>query len=171
VTLDITQQQRDNLAILARYLESLPKGYKHFDMLDYVGENVDEELLYQYAKKNGGIKQLGCATVACAVGHGPAAGILVPERFLSITGILWFDYTALMFTRERELQYYLFAYYWSSSDNHPWGAAARIRCVLAEDAVPTDQCVAYYAKYRITRARPLPRAANKAHKATPPIVA
>lgn len=58
----------DNLARLATYLESLPSDYANFDMGVFAhreGYDIDTpcEMTYE------------CGTVACAVGHAPAAGI------------------------------------------------------------------------------------------------
>ena len=67
---------RENLEKLASYLENLPEDYQHFGMRSYLNP-TDLSALIKYAEQNGGVHT--CGTAACAVGHGPAAGILFPE--------------------------------------------------------------------------------------------
>lgn len=130
----LTRSQRANLRKLADYLESLPEDYRHFDMHDYMGNDASAAAL-EYARKNGGVEQ--CGTVACAVGHGPAAGILFrPSDFTrnwdGTPALSWGSYSRRFTPRgydEPEFDW-AFGSYWRSLDNHHWGAAARIRYLL-----------------------------------------
>jgi len=124
---------RVNLARLAEYLEGLPADYAHFEMADFILEPKREEL-HRYALKNGGVQS--CGTAACAVGHGPAAGIYVPEKFLRETGVNWTLYTYEFFVPDDSgsnssvVFNYLFGGNWTYVDNTHRGAAARIRYFL-----------------------------------------
>jgi hypothetical protein len=72
-----------------------------------------------------------CGTVACAVGHGPAAGI----RVYGDTD--WSDYADRVFGEMPENDFtYMFGSSWSYSDNTPKGAAARIRTYVALGRTP-----------------------------------
>lgn len=143
---------RNNLERLATYLESLPEDYSHFHMGDYLRGNVvssvsarirrNNEML-NYARNNGGF--LHCAYAACAVGHGPAAGILVPQRYLlNDSTVNWLSYNLALFTEESSangwppIHEFLFSSVWMTIDNHHWGAAARIRYALADEVIPEN---------------------------------
>ncbi|WOF44329.1 hypothetical protein KNJ79_05200 [Sphingopyxis indica] len=137
---------RERLDKLATYLESLPEDYQHFEMSGYLFALDEEanEAEAHYAQHNGGVPS--CGTAACAVGHGPAAGILMPECLITesphVSGkfyVDWDDYS-LLFTGEdcsnTPLWEWLFGGSWSYIDNHHRGAAARIRYVLAGREIP-----------------------------------
>lgn len=137
----LTRTQRKNLAKLADYLESLPRRYRHFEMRDFTGLPEGDERLIEYARHNGGVGK--CGTVACAVGHGPAAGILfrrqdfhrMPHGRLRAN---WTRYSQRFAPRgldEPEFDW-AFGSPWSKVDNHHWGAAARIRYLLKHGAPP-----------------------------------
>src|SRR5690349_14509303 len=144
----LTPKRRENLKRLADYLETLPRRYAHFDMQRFTGNMDNEEA---YALRNGGVENQGCGAVACAVGHGPSAGILFKAS--QFTGYWpspdWHAYTIANFTGgersklddeiycHRVLFAWLFGEYWQEIDNHPWGAAARIRYLL--DGKPLTQ--------------------------------
>lgn len=144
----LSQKQRERLDLLATKLESLSPRYKHFEMKDFVDtEMVDREAIMNYALHNGGVDK--CGTVACAVGHGPAAGILVPRSMLDSTNGLypidWVKYSGLFVglnwthrRPQRDLWHFLFAGAWAEVDNHHYGAAARIRYILAGNPLPED---------------------------------
>lgn len=66
----------ENCEKLAAYLESLPEDYQDFGMQAYIYPHNDAAL-EKYALQNGGVSS--CGTAACAIGHGPAAGIYFPE--------------------------------------------------------------------------------------------
>lgn len=136
----LTRTQRKNLAKLADYLEGLPEDYQHFDMYDYVGAHSDA--VTNYARKNGGVAQ--CGTVACAVGHGPAAGILFrkDEFWTDSDGKprpMWGAYSARFASDHDDRSPFQWAFGggWKRHDNHHWGAAARIRYLLKHDEPPT----------------------------------
>lgn len=119
------KKHRDNLTKLANYLAALPKDYQDFDMRDF---NYDGEESLEITDR-----QYDCGTVACAVGHGPAAGIRVYKD------ADWWDYCKRAFGITRynaDDDYdgdfeYLFGSEWAEYDNTPHGAAARIRTYLA----------------------------------------
>lgn len=166
----LTKAQRTRLDKLATYLEGLPKGYRHFDMETFI-RGADRAAEAQYARKNGGVNS--CGTAACAVGHGPAAGIFVPSKWIEridadYWDVRWSKYSTL-FIGSREgypdappftLFEWLFGETWSEFDNHHYGAAARIRWTLANGGYPSDfdepahRFRKFYAPYRID-AKPL----------------
>jgi hypothetical protein len=120
---------RDNLDKLATHLEGLPKDYKHFDMSVYLdGQDYFSEQQYQECK----LPLNECGTVACALGHGPDAGIcFLPEERNN-----WYQYSQRFIDGDNDLWYWLFSDQWSVIDNTPHGAAARIRYVLAGKELP-----------------------------------
>lgn len=151
----------ENCERLAAYLESLPEDYEHFGMAAFIYPSDPDEVV-RYAKKNGGV--YSCGTAACAVGHGPAAGILFPEegkywthtyaafypdgrggraQFSREERVVpdWSTYSGLFVdTREDELWDWCFGPYWSRVDDTPHGAAKRIRYMLSrlneDDIIP-----------------------------------
>lgn len=151
----LTAENIGNLEKLATYLESLPADYEHFSMLDYY---CGERPAADYALHNGGLGK--CGAVACAVGHGPAAGILAPEEMVNRSIVDWNAYAGL-FVGSYETAEYDWAFYdnWAAFDDTPHGAAARIRYMLAK-GTPSGfsrrdirdlglSFVALYAPYRI----------------------
>jgi hypothetical protein len=138
---DMNAEQRANLLKLAEYLESLPPDYSHFSMTDYINhrgsceiENIDQELVLdpQAALMN-------CGTIACAAGHGPAAGFPIleseTEQINGYLDILWPNYMHRVFGVEdgSDEWAFLFGAWWIYYDNHHYGAAARIRYFLEND--------------------------------------
>lgn len=161
----LTEAHRARLATLAAYLEGLPKRYRHFDMAEYMGHG-DREASIRYALENGGVQK--CGTVACAVGHGPAAGILVPRHMVdthNIYPIDWNAYAGLFLGavsfREGSAFYWLFESAWENYDNTHYGAAARIRYLLANGSPPSGFSKParawrkLYAPYRIDAKAPV----------------
>lgn len=69
----MTDINRSNCKKLAAYLLTLPAETESFGMEDFFDGDTDEELLYAETGKH------QCGTSACAVGHGPAAGVPVPR--------------------------------------------------------------------------------------------
>jgi len=143
---------RNNLKRLATYLEGLPADYKGFEMevffeelkvrgirkaaeinfaaLDAAAEAA-KEVEIKYARENGGVGK--CGAVACAVGHGPAAGFLaIPEDFTPAGNMDWGAYQGRVFDVEGEAFSWCFGGAWSDVDNTPQGAAKRIRYMLAK---------------------------------------
>jgi len=117
---------RANLTMLASYLEQLPEDYQHFGMNNYF-KGADGFHKPVFSAPLAG----ACGTVACAAGHGPAAGILIP-------GVVWWsDYVALAFDLRVPEWHWCFAGDWVRVDNTPHGAAKRIRYLL-EHGLPED---------------------------------
>lgn len=119
----IKAKHKANLLKLADYLATLPDDYEQFDMTDYMivrdgdhWENFDPD------KRSKPV----CGTVACAVGHGPAAGI-------RLYGDLdWTGYAERVFGKMRHDDFeYMFGSAWSDYDNTPKGAASRIRTFVS----------------------------------------
>lgn len=128
----------ENLEKLATYLEQLPEGYEHFDMKYYF---VAQGL--RLASPDNESVLESCGTVACAIGHGPAAGIPVKS------GELWVVYSERVFELSPSAWDWCFGEEWVRVDNTPQGAAKRIRHYitygLPEDAEEqrlgeTDYC-------------------------------
>lgn len=143
---------KENLLVLAAYLETLPENYEHFEMQDYM-QNGDRTKYSTYALTNGGVARTTCGAAACAVGHGPAAGFLFqPEEcfttdmwvtelddYVNMEMPAWEEYASRVFCDSGEYHdeyVYMFGGFWARIDNTPWGAAARIRLICAEGEVP-----------------------------------
>lgn len=128
--LDFEVFHRENLLKLAWYLWNLPHNYEHFDMNFYWDCPVKNLDTWGCPVKNpdpwGCIsKTPECGTVACAAGHGPAAGI---EKTVEI----WEHYIHINFINDeyqREL-FWCFSGWWVDVDNTPKGAAKRIFYML-----------------------------------------
>lgn len=144
----LSAKRRENLTKLADYLDTLPEDYQHFTMSTFIDNEGEMEPINQYAEKNGGVGE--CGAVACAIGHGPAAGILFPRRrsnsplwYYSLLSRQftphWEAYSARFLICEEKYPAeweWCFGADWSNTDNHPWGAAARIRYLLAGKDIP-----------------------------------
>lgn len=119
------KKHRDNLEKLATHLDALPVDYEHFDMRDYNALGGSSEWPNRQSLD---IRQRSydCGTVACAVGHGPAAGIRV------YGDQSWSEYAYRVFGMDRfsDAFEYLFGSTWRVYDNTPQGAAERIRTYL-----------------------------------------
>jgi hypothetical protein len=130
----LTDEQRANLDKLATYLEGLPKRYKHFGMGVWI-TGADGKAIVRYALENGGVSS--CGAVACAVGHGPAAGILVPGSMVTLDcygpSVDWWNYAEQAFGVCHD---WCFESDWDTIDNHHYGAAARIRYLLDKGEPP-----------------------------------
>ena len=114
------KKHRDNLLKLADYLATLPDDYEQFNMSDYM-QDSDGCVVYITDQS-----KPSCGTVACAVGHGPAAGIRV------YGDVGWSDYADRVFGKMFDDDFtYMFGSIWSDYDNTPKGAAARIRTYVA----------------------------------------
>jgi hypothetical protein len=153
----LTKAQRGRLEKLAAYLEGLPEDYRHFNMGVYV-HSGSLEAEVNYALCNGGVAS--CGTVACALGHGPAAGILVPPRFISghrggVRTVNWPAYGDIFVGDDCQRDSWCFDGGWEDDDNSHWGAAARIRLLLDRDSPPGSYLAPgakwppIYARYRI----------------------
>lgn len=150
------EKQRLRCLLLAIHLETVPKGYRHFNMASFFRRKDDDEsntLEAKYAKENGGVDH--CGTTACAVGHGPSAGIYVPDSMVvwhdntyrtngGYWSVDWQAYSKLFsgdFDDDKTGQAavlfeWMFGGGWEAHDNHHWGAAARIRYALAGKEIP-----------------------------------
>ena len=128
--LRITPEQRANLEKLATHLEALPADYSHFDMGSYFKKPTE-----QYGSDPKDAAAHTCGSVACAIGHGPFAGIPI-----GIYEYYWTNYAERVFgfsDANDGAGEYLFSNKWEYVDNTAAGAAARIRSVL-EDGCPVD---------------------------------
>lgn len=139
------EQRRENLAKLATYLETLPADYDRFDMGTYLSRPVRShatKTLRQYLLTNGGMH--ACGSVGCAIGHGPAAGILFAKSMIDDLGaVYWSKYVHNFVEAEFNPAYdWMFHADWKRRDNTPHGAAARIRYYL-EHGIPED----FHAEY------------------------
>jgi len=160
---DLSPEVRERLLRLAFYLDTLPRNYSEFDMDSFFegkDDDVSGKLERRYARKNGGVA--ACGTTACAIGHGPSAGIPVPDVFIgkdSSSGkwrVNWSAYGDLFTGPDNDMMIYkwLFDSDWSDVDNHHYGAAARIKYLLMGEKIPDDflyakeEHRALYAKYR-----------------------
>lgn len=118
---------RDNLEKLATYLEGLPADYDHFGMQTFLSQNGDDYHYADTAPTAG-----ACGTIACAVGHGPAAGI--PAVGLAEG---WNGYSERVFALDHNQWVWCFDGDWMHVDDTPQGAAKRIRHLL-EYGLPAD---------------------------------
>lgn len=126
----------ENLKKLATYLLQLPEDYKHFSMTSYF-EFFRGEMFYASLETNEVISDPNaineCRTVACALGHGPVAGIYTPDKIYDD----WEDYCIEEFGFDGDsLEYdWCFAGAWHKTDDTPHGAAKRILYMI-EYGVP-----------------------------------
>lgn len=139
-----TEEQRANLKKLADYLATGQTAMK-FDMSDYCRKPIDpkkaKELRVSLSYMDTVfIQNAECGTVACAIGHGPAAGI--PSH---VNDAGWWDYTSRAFgiqpgheELDDDLWAWMFSSEWKDTDNTPQGAAARIRWFLDHDCAPDN---------------------------------
>ena len=145
----LTKAQKTNLRTLATHLMTIDP--RAFDMSEYYRFGHG---LWQLASvlKNEGFVKYECGTVACAVGHGPGAGISPIAEDCT-----WQRYAARVFGADRLdddiVHVWCFDGAWSAMDNSPTGAAQRIIYML-EHGVPEDFAKAVYV-YRDTPV-PLP---------------
>ena len=141
---NVTPRRRANLEKLADYLEGLPRDYSHFEMSVYADHEGDhdfggetfEEAMHDRPEET----VQDCGTVACAVGHGPAAGIPFAQCHLRkeprfngegyIYDLDWDSYATNFVPLRSSDWSWMFDSDWSGVDNHHWGAAARIRYYL-----------------------------------------
>lgn len=114
----VTVEQARNLLNLADLLE-LPRTQHNFNMATFGGYvSVDE-------------KQLGCGTVACALGHLPLTG--VPRRDHSEEWGSYGERTTGVLTATWQWTF-LFGGVWDRVDGSAPSAAARIRFLCGEDS-------------------------------------
>lgn len=141
---DLNSEQVNNLSKLATYLENLPEKYKRFDMCSFMSSPpfkcipADQVALATYIENQ---KEVPCGTVACAVGHGPAAGVELNDIYIEIAPnskiyVDWDGYSEKFIPQITSLWEWCFGSDWESIDNTHRGAAARIRYVLNGNEVP-----------------------------------
>lgn len=118
----ITDEQEANLRKLAAYLLTLPEDYPDFEMRSFTADKSSPDTV-------------SCGTAACAVGHGPAAGIAP----LIEDDADWWRYSVRAFIGGWSLPEWgwCFDSHWSSVDNTVHGAAKRILFLLKE-GLPED---------------------------------
>ena len=139
----MTPTQRKNLTKLAAHLESLPRNYNHFDMADFMWDEygeVSDEQYVNYAKNTGKVTIRNCGAVACALGHGPGAGIPFRRCDLKKIGdgylLDWPKYADQFAIQYSPNWDWMFSEWWTFIDNTHRGAAARIRFLLAGREIP-----------------------------------
>lgn len=124
------KKHRENLEKLAAYLEALPEDYQDFDMSIFSGNNSEPTVN-------------PCGSAACAVGHGPNAGI---RPYADAT---WEAYACRVFGVELhgtghfahpggQLWHWCFEGDWCDIDNSAKGAAWRIRYYLQAGQAPFE---------------------------------
>lgn len=141
----MTPEQRKNLITLANYLDALPPDYTHFHMGMFARVNPDDldgnykdvNIVSRLNPADNGIGYQ-CGAVACALGHGVAAGIP------ALPGETWPTYAKRAYgvsqwprLGESDAAWeWMFSGNWDDIDNSPSGAAARIRYFLANGPYP-----------------------------------
>lgn len=122
----VTTAHVENLLKLALYLLDLPEGYSQFNMAVFYEENYLGDRGRGYAE---------CGTVACAVGHAPRAlsldppDIVCPDESGDRVEIeeLWLGWSNQhLGSLNAQVWQFCFTGFWTSRDNTPQGAAARI---------------------------------------------
>lgn len=126
--------QRANLQKLADYLSAIPENYEQFSMGTFYADDHGGHLPLDLVKK---LDHVPCGTIACAVGHGPSAGIPIIDEDES-----WTSYAerALIPPNEPQRVYafdWMFAGRWEYTDDTPQGAAKRIEYYL-EHGLPDN---------------------------------
>lgn len=157
-----------NMTKLGSYLYSLPRNYKDFEMSQFArvqdyeklakAFNLDFDDSYDFIsspitsketdiESNANVIPLNCGTAACAVGHGPNAGIK-PKK-----GEEWGDYSyRTLIDSVSDCEHvdgniaweWCFSGEWSEYDNHHWGAARRINYLIKHKRVPGWFNVEFY---------------------------
>jgi len=135
------EDRNANLKKLADYLDTLPDDYDAFNMRSFIrlnnyngwglADNREDYLLCKASLHE-------CGSVACAVGHGPAAGICMTPLEAQMRE--WNGYTDRCFVDSASEAFsWMFGGLWgfADGDNTPRGAAARIRYYL-DRGVPSD---------------------------------
>ena len=122
----VLPKHEKNLRTLADHLAKLPTEYESFSMMNYVFQQSADDASPSELLK------IPCGAVACSVGHGPSAGILVGDAES------WYDYIKnnLCIPKTPACSW-MFSSKWSYVDNSPHGAAKRINYLLNE-GLPAD---------------------------------
>jgi hypothetical protein len=130
-----------NLEQLAEYLDGLMNGH---------GFTMERYMMAKGLAVLRPPRAILCGAVACAVGHGPAAGIPPAED------ANWNAYCERVFglVVHHQPWKWCFGPAWAGYDNTPQGAAARIRYLLARGCAPHQfahpgwRWLSEYAPYR-----------------------
>jgi hypothetical protein len=137
-TPNLSAFQRDNLIKLLAHLMSLPDDYKYLDMRHYQAVVTDKRELVESVDVQNPKMPGECGTVACAVGHGPAAGVPVTSKDRG-----WYAYAERCFVGTSHDSYdfyvnfvFIFDGDWSGIDNSVKGVCARIGYFLTEGLPP-----------------------------------
>ena len=118
--------RKANLLKLAAYLREVE--HAKFDMGDFYLQcdtHVEPAPVHPHAVVQHDMEPNYCNTVACAVGHGPDAGIPTSD-----TDLGWLSYSRRVFTNCGHTWDFLFSDSWADIDNTPNGAAERIEFLL-----------------------------------------
>lgn len=142
---NLSDSQLANLKTLANYLLSLPADYKKFDMSNYAEINYRKQISFSdfhmreyqsaFCFPDVSNNENECGTSACAVGHGPAAGIPVGNAQK------WSQYCITNFIDNESnattsnMWDWCFSARWGNFDNSVHGAARRILYMI-EYGVP-----------------------------------
>ena len=130
---------RKNLRKLANYLINLPVDYKYFDMRFFKIDKETKDEIEIGGQHDDFLSQTQiqprevnvCNTVACALGHGPSAGIKPSDK-----DVTWWDYGHNHFLNNGSPEWdWCFGYDWVEVDNTPQGAGKRI-IYLLENGLP-----------------------------------
>ena len=133
----VSEEQRANLLTLSNFLKSHNPPPK-FDMYSFMRVRNNELEMGEEAYLVTPEVYTRCGTTACAVGHGPLAGIPV------LNYEKWSEYASRAFGARLDdypgepngiLFGYLFGMDWRETDNTPEGAAARIDYYLKNGGV------------------------------------
>lgn len=118
--------QRARLRDLADHLDTIPQD--NFCMEQFYAEVDLEGHVEPIGLHESVADPVSCGAVACAIGHGPGAGIPANE------GEDWTDYATRAFGANRSSELFAFCFhdYWSQIDDTPTGAATRIRLFLTD---------------------------------------
>lgn len=117
---------KENLLVLADFLETKVKP-ENFDMGYYFYKSNFDDEIQPITKKT-----YSCHTVACALGHGPAAG------FKKKRNEPWSSYSERVFglLAEYDEWMYVFSADWCKVNGTPKGAAKRIRKLVKLGRAP-----------------------------------
>jgi hypothetical protein len=119
------KKQIANLRKLSAYLAALPKGYKHFDITGWYYVESDDDYDDVTPRKAAKISVTNCGTAACAVGHGPSAGIKIEDADRS-----WEEYCERVFGLPINCDEFR-SVFGGENPNGPKKAATRINKYLA----------------------------------------